>query len=378
MITASTAIDGRNMLETVTDHSKHLVKKGLHWSRLGLLVLLGVLLLGGSTPASAAASEAPEATTTEGLSSGEDQQPTGEGQQPTGEGPRQTGEVASGGETAPPADEPLPPVEESAPAPVEEQIAPVVESPPPVEEQIAPVVESPPPVEEAHPVAEPPPVSEVEVTAEPVLAPEETREQVPRTAATEETSSGGGSSSSVALSTSSSEPPSSEGLLAVAGTPVAPVPVETGQTLSLGEADGARHGRLASFGQVGAFGCELSGLGSPMTQNCGGGAVLANPVGGLAVVGSSSISVGASAVHASGEQGGTAIDNRPLSLPTGGSAPSGAAGGSSGAGAGLGFSAFLTLAGLLLLAAPHAMRRLRLSCLPRRTSFFVLIPERPG
>jgi len=39
---------------------------------------------------------------------------------------------------------------------------------------------------------------------------------------------------------------------------------------------------------------------------------------------------------------------------------------------------FLTLIGLLLLAAPRAMRRLRLSCEPWLTAFFVLIPERPG
>jgi hypothetical protein len=47
-------------------------------------------------------------------------------------------------------------------------------------------------------------------------------------------------------------------------------------------------------------------------------------------------------------------------------------------GSGMGLSTFLTLAGLLLLGAPRAMRRLRLSCEPWLTACFVLIPERPG
>jgi hypothetical protein len=64
--------------------------------------------------------------------------------------------------------------------------------------------------------------------------------------------------------------------------------------------------------------------------------------------------------------------------PTPGPAPAGAAGGAAVGGSGIAPTAFLTLAGLLLLAAPHALRRLRLSSRPWRTSFFVLIPERPG
>jgi hypothetical protein len=47
-------------------------------------------------------------------------------------------------------------------------------------------------------------------------------------------------------------------------------------------------------------------------------------------------------------------------------------------GSGTALSIFLTLAGLLLMAAPRAMRRLRLSCQPWLTACFVLIPERPG
>ncbi len=66
------------------------------------------------------------------------------------------------------------------------------------------------------------------------------------------------------------------------------------------------------------------------------------------------------------------------SLPS--PSPSGPAG-VSGAGAGasgFGLLLFSTLAGLLLLAAPRAMRRLRLASEPWRQAPFVLAPERPG
>ncbi len=60
--------------------------------------------------------------------------------------------------------------------------------------------------------------------------------------------------------------------------------------------------------------------------------------------------------------------------------PGGAGGGvaAGAAGGGVGMSGFLTFAALLLLAAPHALRRLRLSSRAFLTAFFVLIPERPG
>ena len=79
---------------------------------------------------------------------------------------------------------------------------------------------------------------------------------------------------------------------------------------------------------------------------------------------------------AGGGHGGSAAGNPPVSPPPG-PAPSGASGSATGA-SGLALSGFLTLAGLLLLGAPRAMRRLRLSCQPWLTACFVLIPERPG
>ncbi len=76
-----------------------------------------------------------------------------------------------------------------------------------------------------------------------------------------------------------------------------------------------------------------------------------------------------------GAHGGSAVGGDPASPP--GSGPGGSSGSGSGA-SGLALAGFLTLAGLLLSGAPRAMRRLRLSCQPWLTAYFVLVPERPG
>jgi hypothetical protein len=80
------------------------------------------------------------------------------------------------------------------------------------------------------------------------------------------------------------------------------------------------------------------------------------------------------------DRGGHSVVSAPPGNPTPGPQPGGGSGGASavGGGGGLAMSGFLTLAGLLLLAAPRAMRRLRLLCRPWRTACFALIPERPG
>ncbi|MGA9286199.1 MAG: hypothetical protein WBV85_12245 [Solirubrobacteraceae bacterium] len=72
---------------------------------------------------------------------------------------------------------------------------------------------------------------------------------------------------------------------------------------------------------------------------------------------------------------GSAIENHP-SAP--GSGSGGGGGSTAGGGSGSASSASSTLVDVLLQAAPRAMRRLRLAQPSWRTSFFVLIPERPG
>lgn len=144
---------------------------------------------------------------------------------------------------------------------------------------------------------------------------------------------------------------------------------------------GARTAMTAAR-QAGPLGCELAALGARTSDNCtvgwlGGKRVLASTL-----IPSAAVSVLAeAAVGFSSERGhgDSAMGNAPVG-PAPGPAPGGASGASVGGGApgGVALSIFLTLAGLLLLGGPRAMRRLRLSCEPWLTACFVLIPERPG
>jgi hypothetical protein len=80
---------------------------------------------------------------------------------------------------------------------------------------------------------------------------------------------------------------------------------------------------------------------------------------------------------AGSQDGGSAVENHPSS-PAPGPAPGGAGGGAAaGGGSGSASSAAFTLVGALFHAAPRAIRRFRLAQPSWRTSFFVLIPERP-
>jgi hypothetical protein len=131
--------------------------------------------------------------------------------------------------------------------------------------------------------------------------------------------------------------------------------------------------------RAGELNCALSSLGGDMTDSCttewlGAQRLLSGaPAGYAAAV---AALAPPSNPPGNGGHGGTAVGSPPVS-PGPGPAPSGASGSSAGA-TGLALSGFLTLGGLLLLGAPRAMRRLRLSCQPWRTACFVLIPERPG
>jgi len=134
--------------------------------------------------------------------------------------------------------------------------------------------------------------------------------------------------------------------------------------------------------RAGEMSCELADLGGRTTDNCTVGwlgakrllttSVTLEPV-------ASSLAVAAAGLPGGGGRGGSAGGNSPVS-PTPGPAPGGASGAAVGGGGpgGGALSIFLTLAGLLLLGGPRAMRRLRLSHRPWLTACFVLIPERPG
>jgi hypothetical protein len=146
-----------------------------------------------------------------------------------------------------------------------------------------------------------------------------------------------------------------------AGGPEAPA-TSAGRS-SVGTPVGMTAGRWA-----GSLSCQLPSLGGRTGDNC-----IAGGVAGQSVL----FALPAAGAPSGGGHGSSAVGSPPVD-PAPGSAPSGVAGGSAMGGSGLSISGFLTLAGLLLLAAPRAMRRLRLLCEPWLTACFVLIPERPG
>jgi hypothetical protein len=132
--------------------------------------------------------------------------------------------------------------------------------------------------------------------------------------------------------------------------------------------------------RLGELTCQLSAPGGRTPHSCAAGWMVGPPVPSGSTVGfATAASLAAAATGDSptgGGRGGSGMGNAPVS-PAPGPAPSGASGSMTG-GSGTALLTFLTLAGLLLLAAPRAMRRLRLSCRPWLTACFVLIPERPG
>jgi hypothetical protein len=130
--------------------------------------------------------------------------------------------------------------------------------------------------------------------------------------------------------------------------------------------------------------CVLYALGAPGAGGCEGGWMVSTRTPSPVTAAAAAAVAGALGARpgvgrADNDPAGSAGGERPAT-PSPGPAPGGAGGGVSagGSGGGVGLSGFLALTGLLLLAAPRALRRMALSCRPYRTAFFVLIPERPG
>ena len=180
-----------------------------------------------------------------------------------------------------------------------------------------------------------------------------------------------------------------DGLVAATATTDTEAPataaVVTDQIAELSSSERAESSRRESSAtkQAGRFSCELSALSGDATDNCTVGwlgsahdlvSVLPTSVAAAEV---SSLSPDATSTSPAGAGRNGFIVSGPPAEPATGSAPSGASGAPSGGSSGAGVSSFLTLAGLLLLGAPRAMRRLRLSCEPWLAGCFVLIPERP-
>jgi len=357
-------------------------------NRFGLRALLSALLASLLLGFAAAAARADVQT---GPWTPETQETGGQTETPvTGqETPTGTEQVAGSGEA--PSEAPTPPPE----APAE-----VVEAPteaPPTETQQAPptepvVSETPAPVEPS-----PTPVGTLPDGGEaPVPQTSERPEEQVSGKASEETAAGGGSATRP-----SSDPPASstDVRFAVLETPSGSADPAVGSSASAdqvamvsaqqetAQAGTSRRAALAiASRQAGRFSCELSALGGNKTDNCTAGwltsspsALVATPTSAAVAAVSSLVAVATVDMDSStggGHSGGFATSGSPLSSAPG-PAPSGASGGAGASASGAGVSIFLTLAGLLLLGAPRAMRRLRLSFEPWLAGCFVLIPERP-
>jgi hypothetical protein len=148
-----------------------------------------------------------------------------------------------------------------------------------------------------------------------------------------------------------------------------------------GPGSGGAAAKMTAAQRSARFSCDLSTSEGRVTNSCTSGwsgaqRLLSTPP--IAVATAAALVGAASGTPGGGGHGGSAVGSPPVSpSPSPPPAPGGAAGSAAGS-SGLALSGFLTLAGLLLLGAPRAMRRLRLSCEPWRTACFVLIPERPG
>lgn len=361
------------MLGTAQAPSTRTVFKRLAFVRPAILALLGALAFAASAQADPLMEQGPEAPASYPLAE--------QAEVPAGE----QGAQAPAPEQAPetPGSEPV--TEQAPQAPAPETVAP--ETPAPE----APAPETPAPETPAPEAPAPEPVVE---PAPPPPAPEPVGEQAPEALAAEtlktpqgpeggvQSSSPSASQSVVAASGAAGEA-APEGPSVLVASPTGYVVIDLGETVADSGASaislsGPEHVTAAQV--PGRLSCELSSLGGPSTLKCAAGwlgtqSLLATPATGF-VAADASLATAAGA-SGSNDPGSSEGGGRPV-LPSPGPAPSGASGGAAAGGAGVGLSGFLTRAGRLRLAAPRAMRRLRLSCQPWRTAFFVLIPERPG
>ncbi len=338
--------------------SMRIVDSGAFCLRAVMLAMLCTLALSASAYADEQGVSTTPAETTETQGAGEAPTGGGEGgEQPSGEG---TGEGVSGGEKT------------EAP----------VETPPAVEETTGST--APSGGEPTETAAATEPVAQ-EQTAATVSLPADEESKLTGSSTSSRTPDAGAAQAASAHVDSTDETPlQSQALIGAPPTPpTAPTARATERQAAATPADGGGHATLTAAQRAGSLSCELSELGGSSTDNCTAGwlgakrVLSTSTVSFVRLAGSLAGVTGGGVPPSGGHGGGSAIGNAPVN-PTPGPAPSGASGAAVGGGGGVAPSAFLSLAGLLLLAAPRAMRRLRLSCRPLLTACFVLIPERPG
>jgi hypothetical protein len=392
-----------NMIELVKSPSTRVLSKGrLALWLLALLVFAALVFAVGAQAQGTNASETPigEAATKNGappeeVSSVVEQAPTAVEQTPPPvEESLPPVEQAPVVEQAPPAVEEAPPVAEQAPIPAEQtpsaveespapvEQAPVVEQAPPVVEQAPPVAEqAPPPVEQTPPVAEktPPPVEEASPVAEKKTA-EQTAGEVAAEAGSEATPRSGeasqvpvGASGLTRKDTTGEVAPEISIAVTTSVVPAAASEI----SMSPVQPQSPRNLRPQTISARGAG--QMSCVRASITAGYPGGWLDISLASSLSDVPFITADVSSTAIASGTPAGslgnGSTVENHPSSP---GSGFAGGGGGSAaGGGSGSASSASSTLVDVLLQAAPRAMRRLRLAQPSWRTSFFVLIPERP-
>ncbi len=385
-----------NVIGTTQNFSTRMAVKGLLCAAVAALVLIEAFVLAssaraaeatvqpeGSTPAQELLAPVHEAPTAEEAPGAKESTP------PPPEEQTQPAEEASSTEsTPPPVEEATPPVETTPPI---EEVAPPVETTPPVEE-VAPPVETTPPVQTTPPVEEvtPPASKEVVVPTSDVTAPVEEQvkpvESAKEAAPTEQvTAPVVVSSPSAPQAAATTTPVSAQAVAEAPGALLGafpPVPAgespERSSPPTSARTSIGMPGQLTAAQRAGELSCQLSGLTRRMSEDCSASLL---PSGSLLSVASEERVAELSPARKSARTGGgysEPVGGGRSVLPPPGPAPGGSFGGSAAGGSGIALSGFFTPAGVLHFAVPCAMRRLRLSCRPWRTAFFVLIPERPG
>jgi hypothetical protein len=339
--------------------------------RVATLVLLGTLLLAASARAAAPAAEpAPEASA-----------PAASAAESASEA---SAPVASAAEPAPEASPPAEPIAEPTPevsAPTEPELAPEAAPPAPVAEPApAPVAGQAP--EAAAPV-EPTKEAKEDPATEPTKeATEVDADKLAREQGAESPSSPSATSpvaESADNSTDSATPETSSALGGPITTILPDVSEDVPTSSAASSVSTAALARTIAAQRAEDFNRELGGLGSSLTDGyTATGSDDRSLLPAAFVDGLVAGTAGRAGAPADDDPGGSRGENPPIVVPPPGPTPNGAFGGAAPGGSGIALAGFPAFAGHLLLGAPLAMHRLRLSFQPWLTAFFVLIPERPG
>jgi hypothetical protein len=391
------------MIELVKSPSMRVLSKGcLALWLVVSLVLAALLFAAGAqaqgTDASGGAAETTIDETATKSSALPEEAPSGIEQAPPSveQTPPATEQAPSTAQEAPPATEQAPAVIEEAP-PVADEAPPVADEAPPVAEQAPPIAQEAPPAAQETPPAtgQAPPVAEQDPPATEQTPPiaQEAPPVVEKKAVeqtTGEVTAEAGSEATQGSGENSQAPVGASGLTHKGSTVEVAPEISIAVTTSVAAAQPEistpsmqEQPPLALRAQtISARGAEqTSCVGASIAGSYAGDWLdvsVASSVSNIPFITAEASPTAIATGTPAGSLGnGSMVENRP-SVP--GSGLGGGGGGGSaagGGGSGSASSASSTLVDVLLQAAPRAMRRLRLAQPSLRTSFFVLIPERP-